>query len=160
MPFVEWKNDHMEIEPSIHRTLAITANNSTWEFIDIPDSERTSEATEEMLRRAYAAAYHWARAEGRTRQNDARAEWLLSRVWRAAGNGELALHYAQRCLAITEDLALQDFDLAYAYDAVARGLAMTGRRDEAATWWQRAMEVDIANDGDRRQLMADISEAP
>ena len=26
LPFVEWKNDHMEIEPSIHRTLAITAN--------------------------------------------------------------------------------------------------------------------------------------
>ncbi|MBU6232850.1 MAG: hypothetical protein KJS64_01225 [Acidobacteria bacterium] len=150
----------MEIDAATHRTLAITANNSTWEFIDIPDAERTIDDTEEMLRRAYAAAYHWARAEGRTRQNDARAEWLLSRVWRATGNGERTLHHAQRCLVITEEMGLKDFDLAYAYDAVARGLAMTGRRDEATTWWERAMAVEIGNDGDRRQLMSDISDAP
>jgi tetratricopeptide (TPR) repeat protein len=150
----------VEIDSATHRALAITANNTTWEFIDVPDAERSSEQTEEMLRRAYAAAYHWARAEGRTRQNDARAEWLLSRVWRAAGNGERALHYAQRCLGITQEEGLQDFDLAYAYDALARGLAMTGRRDEALGWWERAMAVEISDDGDRRQLMSDISDAP
>ena len=150
----------MDITPATHRTLAVAAFNSTWDLLDVAYDERSEEQNEEMLRRAYAAAYLWQRAEGYTSVNEARSLWMLSRVWRAIGNGPQALHYAQKCLAVTEEANLVDFDLAYALDAMARALAMTGRADEARTWWERAMAVEVQNDGDRRQLLSDIGTAP
>lgn len=150
----------MDITPATHRTLAVAAFNSTWDLLDVADDERSEEQNEEMLRRAYAAAYHWQRAEGYTSVNEARSLWMLSRVWRAIENGPQALHYAHRCLAVTEEADLVDFDLAYALDAMARALAMTGKTDEARTWWERAMAVDMQNDEDRQQLLSDIGTAP
>src|SRR3954454_3974628 len=61
-----------------HRFQAVEANNSTWELIG--RDRRSADETEDMLRRAYAAAYHWDRAAGRTPGNGARADWLLSKV--------------------------------------------------------------------------------
>ena len=150
----------MDMTPSMHRALAVAAFNSTWDILEVGDDERSADATEEMVRRAYAAAYHWQRAEGYTTVNEARSLWMLSRVWRASGNGDLALHYAQRCWAVTEESNLIDFDLAYACDAMARALAMTGRSSEAFQWWERAMAVEVKNDGDREQLLSDIGIAP
>ena len=150
----------MDMTPSMHRALAVAAFNSTWDILEVGDDERSADATEEMVRRAYAAAYHWQRAEGYTTVNEARSLWMLSRVWRASGNGDLALHYAQRCWAVTEESNLIDFDLAYACDAMARALAMTGRSREAFQWWERAMAVEVKNDGDREQLLSDIGIAP
>ena len=150
----------MDMTPSMHRALAVAAFNSTWDILEVGDDERSADATEEMVRRAYAAAYHWQRAEGYTTVNEARSLWMLSRVWRASGNGDLALHYAQRCWAVTEESNLIDFDLAYACDAMARALAMTGRSSEAFQWWERAMAVEVKNDGDRQQLLSDIGIAP
>ena len=150
----------MDVTPSMHRALAVAAFNSTWDVLEVDDEERSADATEEMVRRAYAAAYHWQRAEGYTTVNEARSLWMLSRVWRASGNGDMALHYAQRCWAVTEESNLIDFDLAYACDAMARALAMTGRSSEAFQWWERAMAVEVKNDGDRQQLLSDIGIAP
>lgn len=150
----------MEVTPDMHRTLAVSAYNSTWELLEIPDDDRTSEQNEEMVRRAYASAYHWQRATGYAQLNEARSEWILSRVWRARGNAEMTMHYAEMCWVRTIALGLSDFDLAYALDAMARAFALAGDRERATEWWQRAMQVDIANDGDRTQLMADIGTAP
>jgi tetratricopeptide (TPR) repeat protein len=150
----------MDITPATHRTLAVAAFNSTWDLLDVTDDERSEDQNEEMLRRAYAAAYHWQRAEGYATVNEARSLWMLSRVWRAIGNGPQALYYANRCLAVTEEANLVDFDLAYAFDGMARALALTGKVDEARTWWERAMEVEVQNDGDRQQLLSDIGTAP
>ena len=72
-----------------HRQQGVEANNSTWELIDLP--VRTPDQTEEMLRRAYAAAYHWDRAAGRQPANAARGDWLLAKVHLLAGRpGDLA----------------------------------------------------------------------
>ena len=146
-----------DIDPEQHRAAGIVANNSIWDLLGEPASP---ERDEELLRRAYAAAYHWQRAEGYTTVNEARSLWMLSRVWRASGNGDMALHYAQRCWAVTEESNLIDFDLAYALDAMARALAMIGKTAEAREWWERAMAVEVKNDRDRQQLMSDIGTAP
>ena len=71
----------MTVDSGVHRTLAIEANNSTWEFLGKDPADISLTEAEEMTRRAYAAAYHWARAEGTGPANEARAEWLLARVW-------------------------------------------------------------------------------
>ena len=66
-----------DISPAVHRRLAVEANNSAWDLLDI---ERDLEHDEELLRRAYAAAYHWTRAEGATVENEARASYLLGKA--------------------------------------------------------------------------------
>ena len=86
----------MTVDSTAHRSIAIEANNSTWEILGRPVDQISPEDAEEMTRRAYAAAYHWQRAEGSTPANSARADWLLSRVWVVRGEGAQAMNYASR----------------------------------------------------------------
>ena len=147
-------------EPATHRKIAIEANNSTWEILAKPIAEITTDEAEEMTRRAYAAAYHWQGAEGFGPANDARAEWLLSRVWVVRGNGEVALGHARRCLSICESTGLVDFDLAYAHEAMARAHACLGDSAAARQHLESAGNVSIADPQDKAQVDSDIAAAP
>ena len=138
-----------------HRFQAVEANNSAWELIELP--ARTADQDEDMLRRAYAAAYHWDRALDRTPANSARADWLLSKVHLLAGHPETALHHAARCLATCEQHDLADFDLAYAHEATARALQALGRPEEARRSWEAAKAVPIADDEDRALVEQDLA---
>ncbi len=141
-----------------HRFQAVEANNSTWELIELAD--RGAEGDEDMLRRAYAAAYHWDRAAGRTPGNSARADWLLAKVHLLVGHPETSLHYAQRCFATCEEHGLKDFDLAYAHEATARALKALGRDSEAVQSWEAAKAVPIADEEDRTILESDLAVGP
>jgi len=141
-----------------HRTQAIEANNSAWELIELPD--RDAHQDEDLLRRAYAAAYHWDRAAGRTPANAARADWLLAKVQLLVGRPETSLHHATRCLTACETHGLKDFDLAYAHEAGARALKALGRDDEATREWEAAKAVPIAEDEDRAHLAEDLAVGP
>ncbi len=141
-----------------HRFQAVEANNSTWELIGLTD--RDAEGDEDMVRRAYAAAYHWERAAGRTPANSARADWLLAKVHLLLGRPELSLHHAQRCLATCDRHALEDFDLAYAHEAMARALKALSRDDDATAHWDAARAVPIADQEDRDLVDADLAEGP
>jgi uncharacterized protein YndB with AHSA1/START domain len=140
-----------------HRTQAIECNNSTWEVIE---GERTPENDEEMLRRAYASTYHWARAARRGPENEARGAWLLAKVQLLAGQPELSLRYADRCLALCEEHGLEDFDLAYAHEARARALKALGDDVAAGQSWELAKSVPIADAEDQAILDADLALAP
>ena len=150
----------MAIDSTVHRTLAIEANNSTWEFLGESISELTVENMEEMTRRAYAAAYHWARAEGTTPVNTVRAEWLLSRVWSARSEGALALQHAQRAVWGCKENGIADFDLAYALEASARAHACLGDRDAAKQFLEESIAVTIADPQDRAQVESDLTSEP
>lgn len=150
----------MSIDPATHKRLAVDANNGTWEILGKELSEISDDDAEEMTRRAYAAAYHWQRAEGASPTNEARASWLLSRVWAVRQNGELALHHAQRCQAVCESAGLVDFDLAYAYEALARSFAALGNAEEARRHLAIAREVPIADAEDRTLVEADLAGEP
>lgn len=150
----------MQVDAADHRSLAIDANNSTWEILDKALNVISEDEAEEMVRRAYAAAYHWQRAEGATPANEARASWLLSRVWIVLGNGELALHHARRCLAVCESADLADFDLAYAHESLARSFACLGDSERARQHLSTARQVDIADSEDRALVEADLAGEP
>ncbi len=150
--------DLEEIRGGWHRTMGIEANNSTWELIEKAD--RTPEDDEDMLRRAYAAAYHWERAKGRGPANDARAVWLQSKVQLLTGQAERALHYGDRCLALCTEHGLVDFDLAYAHECRARALKALGRDAEATEEWARAKAVPIADPEDQAILDGDLAVGP
>ena len=149
-----------EVDGDWHRAQGVEANNATWQWLGKPDDERSDEDDELMTRSAYAAAYHWARATGRGPENEARAEWLLSRVWAVRGEGALALRHADRSAAAVAAGGLQDFDLAYAHEARARALACLGRHDEARRGLAAARAVPIADDEDRTILEGDLDGGP
>ena len=143
-----------DVDGEWHRAQGIECNNSTWEMIE---AERTPTNDEEMLRRAYASAYHWARAARRVPANDARAAWLLAKVQLLAGQPELSLRYADQCLSICRQNGLADFDLAYAHEARARALKALGDDIAAADSWDLARSVAIADPEDRAILEADLA---
>jgi uncharacterized protein YndB with AHSA1/START domain len=137
-----------------HRSQGIECNNSTWEMIE---ADRTPEHDEEMLRRAYASTYHWARAARRTPANDARGAWLLAKVQLLVGQPAVSLRYAQRCLALCHEHGIADFDLAYAHEAVARAQKALGDDIGAAQSWETAKAVPIADPEDQAILDADLA---
>ncbi len=137
-----------------HRAQGIECNNSTWEMIE---AERTPDQDEEMLCRAYASTYHWARAVRRGPANDARGAWLLAKVQLLVGQPELSLRYADRCMAVCHEHGLADFDLAYAHEARARALKALGDDVAAAQSWEMAKAVPIADAEDQAILDADLA---
>ncbi len=142
-----------------HRAQGIEANNSTWEMIE---AERTPANDEEMLRRAYAAAYHWQRAARRTPANEARALFLLARAHWKAGDAAAATRYADACLEAVQAAgdACADFDLAYAYEMQARAAALRGDEQTSLERWAAAKAVPIADPDDRAIIEADFADAP
>ena len=139
-----------------HRAQGIECNNSTWEMIE---AERTPANDEEMLRRAYASAYHWQRAARTGPENEARALYMLAKAQLLAGNPDASLRYAEACMHQCRQHALVDFDLAYAHEARSRALHALGRGDEAAAEWAAAKAVPIADPQDQAILDADLAVA-
>lgn len=149
-----------DIEGQWHRAQAIAANNSVWELLD--GRALGQRDVDEVLERAYAAAYHWRRAAKATVVNQARAAYLLSRVHACCGHGELALHHADRCSELVAEAPddAADFDHAYAYEARARALACLGRATEAREVRSRAAAVAIADPQDRAIFEGDLAGPP
>ncbi len=141
-----------------HRRQAVEANNAVWELVGAP--ERSPDQDEDLLRRAYAAAYHWQRATGAGPENEARASYLVAKALLLTGQPEASLRSADRCLDVCTRNGLEDFDLAYAHEARARALQALGRPDEASPAWDLAVAVPIADDEDREILQKDLADRP
>jgi tetratricopeptide (TPR) repeat protein len=144
-----------DIDPEQHRAAGIVANNSIWDLVGEPASP---ERDEELLRRAYAAAYHWQRAARRSPENEIRACYMLSKVHTLVGSPERGLHYADACLAGCVQHGIADFDIAYAHEARARALKALGRTDEAAAAWKTALDTPVADPEDRAIVEADMAD--
>jgi len=100
-------------------------------------------------------------AEVGTVANLPRGEWQVSRVYATLGRAEPAIFHAERCLAYCENApgALEDWDLPYAYEALARAHLVAGNPDQAAHFGAHARELGerIADEEDREQLNADLA---
>jgi tetratricopeptide (TPR) repeat protein len=140
------------------RELGVWCFNRTWDLIE--KSKRSPEEDEEMLATAYASSYHWQRAG--TAVNFARSEWQIARVYGLLGRHEEAVRHARRCLEITEGAGLGDFDLAAAYEGMARSLALMGHAEQAREFAKRAAAAgaQIAAEEDRQIFVADLATLP
>jgi hypothetical protein len=141
------------------RVLASDLFNRVWELLEQP--RRTREEDDEMLHGAHASRALWAGAG--TLANLARGEWQCSRVYAVLGRPEPALWHARRCLELCEQAGpgtLADFDLPYAYEALARAHAVAGEREAALSWLERAADVAvrIAEADDRELVATDLKE--
>ena len=146
--------------PAEHRKLAIEANNSTWELLDREPSSLSEQDIEEMTRRAYAAAYHWTRAENATVVNEIRASWLIAKVWIHQSRGDIALPISDRCIELCSANSVKDFDLAYVYEAKARSLACIGDVEGAREAKKFALNIEVADEEDRKLVQADLAKGP
>ena len=145
------------LEPEEHRQLGADLFNKTWTLMEKPD--RTAADDDEMLHCAHASAYHWLQVG--TQANRARSEWQCSRVYTVLGLAEPALRHARRCLELVEGAPqeMEDWDLAAAYEALARAHATAGDAGESRRYVDlgRAALLQIADEDDRAQLEGDFA---
>ena len=99
-----------------HRKQAVENFNKTWGLME--KEVRTNEENLEMIHTAHASRFHWGLAGGPL--NFARGEWQISRVYSLLNLGESALMHGEQSLKLCVQNGIGDFDLAFAYEAVAR----------------------------------------
>jgi hypothetical protein len=140
------------------RELAKSLFNGVWALMDRED--RTVDDDDTMLHMAHASRYHWGNVG--TTVNLARGEWLCSRVYAVLRRAEPAHHHAQRVLDICTREGIGDFDLAFAYEALARAAAIAGDADAARRFTEQALAAaaDISDDEDRELLLSDLETIP
>jgi DNA-binding transcriptional MerR regulator len=150
-------NEPTELDPATRRKLAADLFNHTWTLLE--RSDRTPEQVDEMIHSAHASRYHWGEVPDREAVNLARGEWQCSRVYAVLGRAEPALWHARRCLEINEAAGIADWDIAAAYEAMARAYTVAGDIDQVATWKAKAVAAlnAIADPDDREIVEGDIA---
>jgi hypothetical protein len=145
-------SDNQNLEA--HKKFAIELFNITWDLIEKED--RTIEEQDRMIHSAHGSRYHWELAG--TEVNIARGEWLISRVYAILKRIEPCLHHADRCLKITLENNLQDFDLAFGYEAMARACNLAGDEVQTAKYVALAEEAGakIKEKGDRDYFFSEL----
>lgn len=143
---------------SEERQLAVDLFNHVWTLLEQP--VRTEAEDDEMIHAAHASRFHWGKVGAPV--NLARGEWQVSRVYATLGRAEPALHHARRCLELCEGAELEDFDLPYAYEALARAHAVAGNERERDRYRELAQAggEQIADADDREHFLDDLLTLP
>ena len=146
------------LDRDAERRLAAMLFNATWDLMDKHD--RSPADDDRMIHSAHASRYHWEQVG--TAANLARGEWQCSRVYAVLGRAEPCLHHAQRVVDICRQNGIGDWDLAFGYEALARGSAIAGDPEAARTWTEQALAAaeDIAEERERALLLADLETIP
>lgn len=141
-----------------HKTMAITTFNSTWDLMD--KQMRTAEENDMMVHTAHASRFHWGQVGGPTEFE--RGDWQISRVYALLGRGEDALHYAKHCLTTCQENDIGDFDLAFAYEAMARAYAIKENWSQVDRYTELAKNAaeDIEDDGNKEYLLGELDTVP
>lgn len=142
-------------EKAIHKNFAINLFNQTWDLID--KEKRTQEEVDRMIHAAHASRYHWEIAG--TALNIVRGEWQVSHVYAILNRVEPCLYHANRSLQITLEHDFQDFDLAFAYEAIARGCDLAGDEVETSKYVELAKQTAarIKDSQDREYFLSQLA---
>lgn len=143
-----------------HKYFAQSTNARVWNLLQ--QSKCSPAENDEMLQAAYASAYHWTFAGTAVHQQ--RGEWLISHVHAVLGQTREALRHAERCFELTESYKemMKDFDIAYAFECLARAHAMMGDHHMAREFFALAQQAGqtIANEEDRSIFLGDFERGP
>ena len=137
-----------------HRQLAVDLFNHTWELLD--NAERTQAEDDEMIHCAHASRYHWGLAG--TALHLARGEWQISRVYAVLKRGEPAQYHAKRSLELCQENGFGDFDLAFAYEALARAASVADEKQSVEEFLALAKEAGekIAEKDDKDYFFSEL----
>ncbi|MFL5779221.1 MAG: MerR family transcriptional regulator [Chloroflexota bacterium] len=156
-PTVSESTTVSDIDPATHRQLGKDLFNHVWSLLET--AERSTGQVDEMIHAAHAARYHWGVVghDG----NRARGEWQCSRVYAVLGRAEPALWHARRCVEIAEagGEGVEDWDVAAAYEAMARASIVAGDAAAGRDWKRRAAEAaaGIADPDEREIIEGDVA---
>lgn len=140
------------------RQLGATLNNATWELID--KDERSSEEDMKMIEMAHASCYFWTEFGGPL--NVQRGHWLVSRAYVCAKLPWPCLHHAKICMEITEKQGLKDFDLAFAFEAMARAYSISSNEAEKTNYLEKAKRAgeQIKDSEDKNIFFQELDRGP
>lgn len=127
----------MNTEFTTHKQMAVDLFNLTWDLIEKQDRTETEDDT--MLYAAMASRYHWGIVG--TPLNFARGEWQISRVYAILGRSEAARHHAKKSLTLCTEHHLGDFDLGFAYEAMARAYHVADNSAEQEKYLSLALQT-------------------
>jgi DNA-binding transcriptional MerR regulator len=146
------------MDPQVQRKAAADLFNYTWTLLEKPD--RTEREADLMIHATHASRFMW--EEIGEPVNHARGEWQIARVYSVLDRPEPALFHARRCLQIVEEHGIGDFDLACAYEALARAHAVAGEREAARRHELQGREAArrIEDPDDRELVLADLDALP
>jgi DNA-binding transcriptional MerR regulator len=146
------------VDAATQRKLAITLFNRVWQLLEIEN--RTEAQDAEMIHAAHASTYHWMQVGEPV--NRARGEWQCSRVYAVLKRAEPALFHARNVLMVCEQEKIGDWDLAFAYEALARAHSVAGEADESRRWLELAHAAcaQIVDDADREVVLSDLETVP
>jgi DNA-binding transcriptional MerR regulator len=147
-----------ELDPAGHRRLGRELFNRVWTLLETAD--RTPEQVDELIHAAHASRYHW--TIGGEPAHRARGEWQCARVYSTLGRAEPALWHARRCVDLCREFGLGDWDLAAAFEGMARACAVAGDATGTAEWRARAAMAleDIGDPEDRALIEGDLATIP
>jgi len=139
----------------LHKRFAVDCFNGAWDLLD--KNDRTQEGIDKMIHCAHASRYHW--GEVGEPLNLERGEWQISRVYAVLGRVEPALYHAKRCLEIVQENNIGDFDLAFAFEAMARANKVAGNRIEMDKYIEKALKAseNIKEKDDKNYAISEIN---
>jgi hypothetical protein len=139
----------------LHKRFAKDLFNLVWDLLDQED--RTSEEDDRLIHAAHGSRYHW--GEIGTPLEFERGEWQISRVYAVLDRPHAAIYHAHRCLSLCEANEIGDFDLAFAYEALARAYAVIGdvaMSEEYETLAEQAAE-QIDDEGNQEYFLGELA---
>jgi hypothetical protein len=147
--------DIKNTEQELHRKFAVDLFNRAWDLLDQED--RTPEEADTMIHAAHASRFHW--GEIGTPLEYARGEWQISRVYAVLDRPQAALYHAQRSLDLCQANEIGDFDLAFAYEALARAYAVAGDMAKSGDYTELAVQAakQIEDAGNREYFESELA---
>ena len=141
-----------------HQKFAVSFFMAVWPYFE---NDNLSEIDKrEMINLAHASHHHWLNIGNPI--NDQRGEWLIAKVYTHLEMPDLALEHAKRCLELTEKHDFKGFDLAYAYEMIARASALNKMIYDSQRFYKLAEEAGeaITKKEDKKMFMADLKAEP
>ena len=138
----------------LHEEFAKSAFNLTWDLLNKED--RTEQDEARMVHAAHASRFHW--AEVGTPLHWLRGEWQISRVYSVLGRPGAAIRHAQSSLDLCQANGIGDFDLAFAYEALARAYAIAGDTAKSQAYLRQAEQAgeEIDDEGNREYVAGEL----
>jgi len=145
-------------EKEWYKKKAVDLFNLVWSFLD--KKERTKQEDDKMVHAAHASRFHW--GEIGTPLEFERGEWQISRVYSVLNRPQPALYHARRCLEICQENKIGDFDIAFAYEAMARAYAVAGEKSEREKYIKlaKAAGENIKGKEDKDYFFGDLKTIP
>lgn len=149
-----------KLPKGFHHYLAVELNTKTWKLLE--ENNRNKADEQRMVAFAHGSQYHWYKSANWKPINAQRGEWLLSHVYAVLKDAGKALEHAKKCLKKTKQLNLKGYDLAYAYEAMARAYAVSGNKMQYKKWYDLAEKYGnkIESETDRNYFFKDLKKGP